>query len=47
MTSEQAKTNAKTKNYEEIVAKFQTLRNEQRNLVTHLGTLETDLKEHK
>lgn len=32
---------------EEIIAMFQQLRNEQRNLVNNLTTLELDLKEHK
>uniref|UniRef100_A0A1A9W1C4 Prefoldin subunit 2 n=1 Tax=Glossina brevipalpis TaxID=37001 RepID=A0A1A9W1C4_9MUSC len=41
MSSEQIK-NAKL-----IENEFQQLRNEQRNLVDNLGTLEMDLKEHK
>jgi prefoldin subunit 2 len=32
---------------EEIFTQFQQLRNEQRNLVNNLSTLELDLKEHK
>lgn len=32
---------------EEIFTQFQILRNEQRNLVNNLSTLELDLKEHK
>lgn len=32
---------------EEIFNQFQLLRNEQRNLVNNLSTLELDLKEHK
>lgn len=32
---------------EEIFNQFQMLRNEQRNLVNNLSTLELDLKEHK
>jgi len=32
---------------EAIVAQFQQLRNEQRNLVNSLNTLEMDLREHK
>lgn len=35
------------KQNEKIVAEFQSLRNEQRNLVNNLNTLEMDLKEHK
>lgn len=33
--------------HEEIITQFQLLRNEQRNLVNNLSTLELDLKEHK
>lgn len=32
---------------EEIFSEFQNLRNQQRNLVNNLSTLELDLKEHK
>lgn len=32
---------------EKIIADFQTMRNEQRNLATKLNTLEMELKEHK
>jgi prefoldin subunit 2 len=32
---------------EEIYTQFMNLRNEQRNLVNNLSTLELDLKEHK
>jgi prefoldin subunit 2 len=32
---------------EEVFTQFQQLRNEQRNLVNNLSTLELDLKEHK
>lgn len=32
---------------EEIYSQFMSLRNEQRNLVNNLSTLELDLKEHK
>lgn len=32
---------------EEIYSQFMNLRNEQRNLVNNLSTLELDLKEHK
>lgn len=35
------------KSQEEIYAEFQQLRNQQRNLVNNLNTLELDLKEHK
>lgn len=35
------------KNQEQIIAEFQHLRNEQRNLVTNITKLEVDLKEHK
>lgn len=34
------------KTSEKIIAEFQSLRNEQRNLANNLHTLETDLKEH-
>jgi len=36
-----------SKTSEKIIAEFQTLRNEQRNLANNLHTLESDLKEHK
>lgn len=32
---------------EKLIAEFEQLRNEQRNLVNNLNTLEMDLKEHK
>ncbi|XP_055532205.1 probable prefoldin subunit 2 [Wyeomyia smithii] len=35
------------KTQEEIYAEFQQLRNQQRNLINNLNTLELDLKEHK
>lgn len=41
-----AKSNQKTAQ-EEVFTQFQQLRNEQRNLVNNLSTLELDLKEHK
>lgn len=44
MANEPAKV-AKTS--EKIIAEFQALRNEQRNLVNNIATLEMDLKEHK
>lgn len=44
MANEPAKT-AKTS--EKVIADFQALRNEQRNLVNNIATLEMDLKEHK
>lgn len=44
MANEPAKA-AKTN--EKVIAEFQTLRNEQRNLVNNIATLEMDLKEHK
>lgn len=44
MATEQVKD---AKLQEKIVAEFQQLRNEQRNLVNNLNTLEMDLKEHK
>ncbi|XP_070497589.1 probable prefoldin subunit 2 [Chironomus tepperi] len=40
------KSNQKTAQ-EEVFTQFQHLRNEQRNLVNNLSTLELDLKEHK
>ncbi|KAG5677156.1 hypothetical protein PVAND_006937 [Polypedilum vanderplanki] len=40
------KSNQKTAQ-EEVFTQFQQLRNEQRNLVNNLSTLELDLKEHK
>ncbi|XP_061390666.1 probable prefoldin subunit 2 [Musca vetustissima] len=44
MSAEQVKD---SKMNEKIIAEFQQLRNEQRNLVNNLNTLEMDLKEHK
>ncbi|XP_065359454.1 probable prefoldin subunit 2 [Calliphora vicina] len=44
MSSEQVKD---SKMNEKLIAEFQQLRNEQRNLVNNLNTLEMDLKEHK
>lgn len=44
MSSEQVK---EAKMNEKLIAEFQQLRNEQRNLVNNLNTLEMDLKEHK
>ena len=44
MSAEQVKD---SKLNEKIVADFQQLRNEQRNLINNLSTLEMDLKEHK
>lgn len=44
MSSEQAK---ESKMNEKLLAEFQQLRNDQRNLVNNLNTLEMDLKEHK
>lgn len=44
MSAEQVK---ESKMNEKVVAEFQQLRNEQRNLVNNLNTLEMDLKEHK
>lgn len=44
MASETAKN---TKAMEKIVGEFQSLRNEQRNYINNLSTLEMDLKEHK
>lgn len=35
------------KSREEVYAEFQQLRNQQRNLINNLNTLEMDLKEHK
>lgn len=32
---------------EKIIAEFQKMRNEQRNLVSNISQLELDLKEHK
>lgn len=40
-------TSKMAKNQEQIIAEFQQLRNEQRNLVTNIAKLEVDLKEHK
>lgn len=47
MSAEQGKSTPKPKSKEEIYSEFQLLRNQQRNLVTNLTTLEMDLKEHK
>lgn len=47
MASDLQKKAGKGKTKEEIHAEFQALRNEQRNLVTNLNTIENDLKEHK
>lgn len=44
MATEAAKNN---KTMEKIVGEFNTLRNEQRNFINNLSTLEMDLKEHK
>ncbi|XP_075161855.1 prefoldin 2 [Haematobia irritans] len=44
MSAEQVK---ESKMNEKVVAEFQQLRNEQRNLVNNLNTLEMDIKEHK
>lgn len=44
MSSEQVKD---AKLMEKAVDEFQQLRNEQRNLINNLNTLEMDLKEHK
>lgn len=46
MANSEASSNA-PKNQEQIIAEFQHLRNEQRNLVTNITKLEVDLKEHK
>lgn len=47
-TSATATTKSKDKkSQEEIYAEFQQLRNQQRNLINNLNTLEMDLKEHK
>lgn len=47
-TSATAATKSKDKkSQEEIYAEFQQLRNQQRNLINNLNTLEMDLKEHK
>lgn len=46
MASSEAASNV-PKNQEQIIAEFQQLRNEQRNLVTNITKLEVDLKEHK
>lgn len=35
------------KEYAKIVNELQSLRNEQRNIVNNISTLELDLKEHK
>lgn len=40
-------TNKDQKLSEKIISDFHQLRNEQRNLVNNLSTLEMDLKEHK
>nr|ACH56876.1 molecular chaperone prefoldin subunit 2 [Simulium vittatum] len=47
MASDLAKKQVKAKTNEEILAEFQSLRNQQRNLVYNLNQLEIDLKEHK
>lgn len=44
MSGEQVKD---AKMNEKLIAEFQQLRNEQRNLVNNLNTLEMDLNEHK
>ncbi|XP_013104011.1 probable prefoldin subunit 2 [Stomoxys calcitrans] len=44
MSGDQVK---ESKMNEKVVAEFQQLRNEQRNLVNNLNTLEMDIKEHK
>lgn len=41
------KNSTKGKSNEEVFSEFQNLRNQQRNLVNNLSTLELDLKEHK
>ncbi len=46
MASE-AKKSTRPKTNEEVISEFQNLRNQQRNLVNNLSTLELDLKEHK
>lgn len=35
------------KSNEKVIAQFQAMRNEQRNLVSNISQLELDLKEHK
>lgn len=47
MAGEAPKKAGKPKTNEELIAEFQNLRNQQRNLVNSLNTLEMDLKEHK
>jgi prefoldin subunit 2 len=47
MASDLAKKVVKPKSNEEILAEFQSLRNQQRNLIYNLNQLELDLKEHK
>lgn len=42
-----AKTSNQKNAHEEVFTQFQLLRNEQRNLVNNLATLELDLKEHR
>lgn len=44
MTAEQSKND---KEYTKILNDLQSLRNEQRNIVNNIATLELDLKEHK
>lgn len=44
MTAEQ---NKSEKEYAKIINELQALRNEQRNIVNNISTLELDLKEHK
>lgn len=44
MTAEQSKND---KEYTKILNDLQSLRNEQRNIVNNISTLELDLKEHK
>lgn len=36
-----------TKSHEQVVAEFQTLRSDQRKMVSNIAQLELDLKEHK
>lgn len=44
MSTEQPKSE---KEYAKIINELQALRNEQRNIVNNISTLEMDLKEHK
>lgn len=44
MAAEQSKNE---KEYARIINELQSLRNEQRNIVNNISTLELDLKEHK